>query len=105
MLPSPMHEILDDVEGDRNEEDRDQACGQHAAEHSKAKEHPSVRAGAGRHHQREHAEDECERRHQDRTEPQVAAASAASAIDLPFILDLRELHDEDRILAPTVRSA
>lgn len=73
MFPPPMHEILDDVEGDRDEKDRDQACGQHPAEHGKAKQDPTVRSSAGRHDQREYAENEGERRHQDGTKPQFGS--------------------------------
>ena len=53
MLPSPMHQVLDDVEGDRNEKDRNQACGQHPAEDGEAEQDPSVRPGASSQDQRE----------------------------------------------------
>src|SRR5262249_2604277 len=40
-----MHEVLHKIERDRDKEDRDDARGQHAAEHGETKQHSSVRSG------------------------------------------------------------
>ena len=68
MLPTPMHETFDDIECDRDEEDRNHACGQHAAEHREAKKDPAMRTGSSGEHKRENAKNERECCHQDGTE-------------------------------------
>ena len=99
MLPTPIHETLDDVVGDRNEEDRNDARGQHATKHGKAKQHTTMRSGARRHDQRKHAENECEGRHQNRTESQSRSSQGGLSNRLTlFKFHLGELYDEDGIL-------
>ena len=70
MSPTSMHEAFDDVERDGNQKNCNQACGQHASEHGKAKQDTTMRARAGCQNQGKHAEDEGKGRHQDRPEPQ-----------------------------------
>ena len=99
MLPPAMDETFDDIERDWNQKDRNQACGQHPAEDGESQQHSPMRPGAGRHDQWKHAEDECERRHQDGTESQSCSGQRGIGDRLAiFIFDFRKLHDEDRIL-------
>ena len=87
------------VERDRDDEDRDDGGGEHAADHGRAEDVSRVGAGAGRHHERKHAEDEGEGRHEDR--PQADAGARERGVDqgrAALVLDLRELHDQDRVL-------
>src|SRR5262245_30835496 len=67
MLPTSMDETLYDVVGNWNEENRDHARSQHAAEHGKTKQYPAMCAGSRGHHQRKHAENEGEGGHQNGT--------------------------------------
>jgi len=58
-----MDKTFDDVERHRNEEDGNQACGQHPAEDGEAKQYPAMRTGSCRHDEWKHAEDKRKRRH------------------------------------------
>ena len=61
---------LDDVEEHRRQEDAEERHAEHAAEDGGAQRPPHLRPGARGDHQRHHAEDEGERGHQDRPQPQ-----------------------------------
>ena len=63
-------EALDDVEEHRRQEDAEQRHAEHAAEHGRPQRPPHLRPGPRGDDQRHHAEDEGERRHQDRPQPQ-----------------------------------
>src|SRR5215831_8393522 len=94
-----MQQILYKVERDRDKEDRDDARGQHAAEHGETKQDSSVRSGPGCEHERHHAEDKGEGCHEDRTEPHQSCSQGGVHERLPsFELDFRKLHDQDCIL-------
>ena len=94
-----MHETLDDVECDRNEEDRNDARGQHATKHGEAKKHTTMRSGSRGQHKRKHPENEREGRHQNRTESQSRPRQGGLSDRLTlFKFHFRELHDEDGIL-------
>ena len=81
--PRARGQALDlDVEH-RDQEDGEQGRGQHAADHHRAQDAARRRAGAGRDPQRQTAEDEGERRHQDRPQPQRAPSSAAVTVSAP----------------------
>ncbi len=82
---------------------------QHAAEYGDAQRSAHFRAGAGGEHQRQHAEDEGERGHQDRPQPQprrflcrIVAASgpqsciclANSTIRIAFLQASADQHDQ-----------
>jgi hypothetical protein len=73
VLSTPMDKTLNDVEGHGDKKDGDDACGQHPPEDGKAEQHPTMRAGSSRHDQRQDAENEGERRHQDGPEPQLCS--------------------------------
>lgn len=64
-----MREALHHIERDRDEEDRDDARGQHAAEDGKTKEDSSMRSRSRGEDERDDAENECEGRHENRAEP------------------------------------
>ncbi|MDT4824452.1 hypothetical protein FQZ97_577000 [compost metagenome] len=88
----------DDEEG-RHENHRERRGGQHAAQHAQAHRLLAGGARAGCHCQRDHAQDERQRGHQDRTEPQprglhrgLEQAHAAG------VLVLGEFHDQDGVL-------
>ena len=72
----PVRDALDHEEEHRRQEDAEQRHAQHAAEDGRAQRPPHFRAGPVGDHQRHHAEDERERRHQDRPQPQLAGFAA-----------------------------
>ena len=94
-----MHEVLDKIERDGDEENRDDARGQHAAEHGQTKEDSSMRPGSRGKHERHDAEDKGEGCHENRTEPHLGRSQGGVYERLSsFELDFRKLHDEDRVL-------
>jgi hypothetical protein len=96
---APASEALAHVERHRNDEDGDRRRRQHAAQHGGAEDAPGVRAGAGRQDQRHHAEDERERRHEDRPEPQPRGGQrGVHEARATLVLLLGELHDQDGVL-------
>ena len=99
---APVLEALHHDEERRHEQHRKAGRGQHAGEHGDADRLARVGAGAGREHQRHHAEDEGERRHQDRAEARArrldrgfhdrlavasCSSSATSTIRIAFLAD------------------
>ena len=73
--------------------------GEHAAEHARADRHLRAGAGPARDRQRQHAEAEGQRRHDDRAQAQLRALDRR--LDEAHALlevRLRELHDQDRVL-------
>ena len=62
--PPPHREVEE-----RNEEDADGRGEEHSGKHASADRMPARRAGARREHQRQHAKDERERRHENRPQP------------------------------------
>ena len=65
-------EPLDDGEEDRRQEDAEQRHAQHAAEHGDPQRPAHLGPGPRGHGQRDHSDDEGERGHQDRPQPQPA---------------------------------
>ena len=93
-------EPLDDVVEDRRQEDAEERHAEHAAEDRRAQRPPHLGAGALGDHQRHDAEDEGERGHQDRPQPQPAGLEGRLAPRHARLLALLgELDDQDRVLA------
>ena len=68
---------LDDGEEHRRQEDAEQRHADHATEHGDPQRPPHLRPGARGHGQRDHADDERQRGHQDRPQPQPARLHAS----------------------------
>ena len=96
----PFLDALQHREEGRHEQHRQAGRGDHAAHHAHAERDARGGAGAGRGHQRHHAEDEGERRHQDRAQPGDGRLDRRLGIDLPSTnADLaRHLDDQDGVL-------
>src|SRR5688500_15339730 len=89
----------DDVE-DRREEETEERHAQHPGEDGDAHRLTNLEAGAGGKHERYDSHYKCERRHENRAQPDAAGSQDGLARRLAFILPLlRELDDEDRVLA------
>src|SRR5574337_339154 len=98
-IVAPTGEFFDDIEGDGDQEDRNDAGGEHAAENGKTKKNPSVRTGSGGDYECDHAKNERERGHQNGTEPHLGCGQCRIGQRLSsLMLDLRKFYDEDRIL-------
>src|SRR5437868_2281660 len=100
MLRTAVDERLDSVIEQRREEDAEQSDTQHAAEdgHSQRAAHFSP-SSAGN-DQWHYTENERERRHQDRPEPEMhGLESSASCGNTGFALLFSEFDNEDCILA------
>ena len=94
--PPPFHQH----EEDRHDGEREEGRRDHAAEDRGAERVARGGAGAGRHHQREDAEDEGERRHQDRAQAHARRMDRRLLQRLAALVeDLGELDDQDRVLA------
>ena len=91
---------VDDEEEHRRQEDAEQRHAEHAAEDGRAQRPPHLGAGPVRDHQRHHAEDEGERGHHDRPQPQPARLQRRlAARHAGLALLLGELDDQDGVLA------
>ena len=95
----PLDQLLDEGEHRGDEEDPDQGRHQHPADHHGAELAPGDRAAARREPERDTAEDERERGHQDRPEPELGAPDRR-VVNRPALppLAARELDDQDRVL-------
>src|SRR5580704_3618039 len=90
--------LLDDRVENRDEGEREYGGGQHAAEYGGTDGLAAGGAGPGREHQRHHAQDEREGRHQDR--PQAQASGLHRGLhDVEAVLSpaFGELHDQYRV--------
>ena len=93
-------EPLDDVVEHRREEDAEERHAEHAAEDRRAQRPAHLGAGPLGEHQRHDAEDEGERGHQDRPQPQPARLQRRFAPRHARLLALLgELDDQDGVLA------
>ena len=99
LKPLPHESADHDVEHGR-EVEPDHRDAEHAAEDDGAEHVAHLGAGAAREYQRQHAEDEGERGHQDRPQPQLRGFDGGGQGVHPRALFLaRELDDQDRVLA------
>ena len=93
-------EPQNDGEEDRRQEDAEQRHAHHAAEHGDPQRPAHLRPGPRGHDQRDHSDDERERGHQDRPQPQPARLPrrlvARPALQ---VLLLGVLDDQDGVLA------
>ncbi len=78
-----MDQALHYIVRDRDEEDRDDARGQHAAEDGETKEDSSMRSGSRGEHQGHDAEDEREGRHKNRPESHFGSREGGVRDGLP----------------------
>ena len=88
-----------DDEEHRHEEDREQGGGDHAAHHAGADRVPARRSRARTDDERQHAEHEGKRGHQDRSQAQ--ARGFERGVDQAVALRLQvlgEFDDQDRVL-------
>ena len=92
-------QALDEDEQHRDEKHGDQRGGEHARDHHRAEDAPRRSARSARRPERHAAEDEGERRHQDRPEPQLCTFERGGH-DVEAMLDaqLGELDNQDRVL-------
>ena len=82
-----------------HEENREERRGEHAAHDAGAGGVPRSRARAGRDRERQHAEDERHRSHQDRPEAQPRRLDRGSGWAQALVgLQHRELHDQNCVL-------
>src|SRR5438477_12308897 len=89
----------DDAIEEGHEENREEGRGEHAAHDAGAGGVPRSRARAGRDRERQHAEDERHRSHQDRPEAQPRRFDRGSGWAQALVgLQHRELDDQNRIL-------
>ena len=72
-------EPLKDVEEHRRQEDAEERHAEHSCEDRRAQRSTHLGAGTFSDHQRQHAEDEGERRHHDRPQPQPASLDGGLA--------------------------
>ena len=96
---SPLGQSTYDAEEQRNEENADRRREQHSGEHAGADRVAAHRARAARQQQRQHAEDERERRHEDR--PQSFARRLDRRLANPHAVRAQlvgEFDDQDRVL-------
>src|SRR5262249_19087999 len=92
-------EALTDIEAYRDEETGDERVGQHPADDDGAEDAASNRARTGGGPQRHAAQDESERRHEEGAPAHTDAFErGVDEWHPPFIRDLGELDDEDRVL-------
>src|SRR5476651_1386911 len=91
-------DLLDEVIAHRNDEDRDEACRQHAANHGRAENVARDRPRARRAPKRKTTENEGERGHQDRAQPQLRTVEGGIEKWLAFLVfQLGELDNQDGI--------
>src|SRR5262249_43452960 len=84
---------------DRGEEQPEDRDAEHPAEHRDAECEAHLGPGAGRRDQGDDAEDEGERRHDDRPQPGATGLDDRLVARLPLFLELLgELHDQDGVL-------
>src|ERR1700728_2161641 len=84
---------------DRREDQPEQGDPEHPEEHRDPDRLAHFGTRAGRHHQRQHAEDKRKRRHQDRTQPQAAGLDHGFQPLAALVLDVAgEFDDQDRVL-------
>ncbi len=101
-FPLPLAALEERTHDDkeyRHKENAERRGRDHAAHDAGADGALTGRTRAGCNHQRQHAEDKCHRRHQDRTKPQVAGRNhgvgRAPALGLQV---LGKFDDQDRVL-------
>src|SRR6185295_19059774 len=68
LMRSSLGQTTNDPEEERNEEDPDCGGEEHSSEDTRSDGVTTRRTSAGREHERQHAENECERRHEDRSQ-------------------------------------
>ena len=97
---SPTRRALDDVEEDRREEDAEEGHAQHAAEDGRPQRPPHLRPGPVASTSGTTPEDERERGHQDRPQPQPRCLLRRLEPRPSLLVQLAgELDDQDRVLA------
>ena len=96
----PLAHPLQDVEENGRQEDAKQRHPEHAAEHRRSQRPPHLRPGPLGEDEREHAQDEGERRHQDRPQPQAGRFGRRLKARFALLVQLPgEFHDQNRVLA------
>src|ERR1700730_5000162 len=91
--------LLDEMKHGGNEENAKEARSQHAPDDSCTHNLASYSSRSGSGPQRDGTQDECERSHQDRAKPQARSRKSRVSQGLTlFVLLLRKLHDQDRVL-------
>ncbi len=96
---APFRQPPDHREEQRDEEDPDQRGAEHAEEHAGAQRMAALGAGAAGEQQRRDAEDERERRHQDRPEPLPGRLAGRVEDRRPLVPQcVGELDDQDGVL-------
>src|SRR3569833_1203782 len=85
----------------RRQQQTEEQYPEHAREHSRAQGMADLRARASRYHQRHHAHDERERRHQDWTQAHASRLQHRrdGVMTLLLLQMLGEFHDQNRVLA------
>src|SRR5271157_4684892 len=77
LTTNPIAEALDHIEAHWNEENGQERSREHAADHHAAYHLPRDGTGAGGCPQRYAPKKKCERRHQDRTQPEFCASQSS----------------------------
>src|SRR6266851_3288760 len=91
--------LFDQIKHGGYEENADETCSQHSADDGCAHDLASYSPRAGSGPQRDRAQNECERSHQDWAKPQTRSFEGRVRQGLTlFILFLRKFHDQNRVL-------
>ena len=94
-----LREATNDPEEQRNEEDPDRRREEHSGKHARADGMAARRARARGNHERQHAQNECERCHENGSDSLARRLDCRLAQAQPLLAQMRrELDDEDCVL-------